>query len=534
MKPIKRLFSIFTIFCMLFALTGCDSNTFGGRDVEISESISLSPASGGTIGIYSYKPDTLCPIFTEVAANQQMLNLVFDGLIEIGDSMEAQPCLAESWYSSNGGREWTISLRQDVLWHDGSGFTADDVVFTINQIRMRGEGPYTENVKNISTVAADGAYTVKITLTKPSSNFINMLYFPIVKSSSSGIDKTTYTPVGTGAFTFHDENEGNLYRLRRNDEWWNGKAYLSEIDVHLLPEKSSETYMFSSGEIDIAGADAAAEYKTSEDGGGETASNVKSLAYDTSDYTFLGINHKNSTLEIETVRQAISYVVPRADIVNEVLDGAGIAANAPINPSWSVCDNDIERYVDYNEQKAEALLTENGWIRSDGVYQKSENGIRYRLEFSLLVNRDNAERTQIAEDIANTLTEFGIKINVIKREYDSYASAVENGNYDLFIGSYRITPDLDLSLILGSGNVFGFEDEEILELLSEIKQAEHSDFKELYGELQNLFNKRMPIVGLYFEKGAVVTGSRVKGKLSPNMYNIYNGIENIYVEETSS
>lgn len=554
---IKYLFLRLMIFSLVVLVCGCSDSADVETRTEESESIELSPTAGGSIGIFSYNPDTLCPIFSNVSANIQMLNLVFDSLIEVGDHMEAQPCLAESWYSSDGGRIWTIYLRRGVHWHDGGDFTADDVIFTINQIQYADSSPFKTCVKNIASVSSDDGYTLKIELVNGSANFINMLYFPILKKSDTGIDKNTYEPIGTGAFSFHDENEGTVYRLRRNDDWWGGKVYLSSIDVHLLPEKNAEKYMFSSGGIDIASSAVALEYKSREnddensdsssdktlgsngksdgkDGksDGKSASDTKILSYETSDYAFLGMNHNNSSLAIQTVRHAISLAIRRAGIVDEVLGGFGVAANAPINPSWSVCDNDVDRFTDYDTQKAAALLAENGWILQSGVYQKTEDGTTYRLEFSLLVNEDNVTRTQIAENIAGMLSEFGIKVNVIKKSYMDYEAAVSSGNYDLFVGGYRITPDLDLSLILGSGNVFNFKDEEISELISEIRTAEQSRQKELYGKLQNLFNEKIPIAGLYFEKGAIVTGERIKGKPAPNMYNIYNGTENVYVETT--
>ncbi len=534
-KPIKYLLILTVIFSLIASVCGCSDSADGEKSTEESESIELSPAAGGSIGIFSYNPDTLCPIFSNVWANIQMLNPVFDSLIEVGDHMDAQPCLAESWYSSDGGKIWTVYLRRGVHWHDGGDFTADDVIFTIDQIRYADSSPFKACVQNIASISSDDGYTLNIELTKGSANFINMLYFPIIKRSDAGIDKSTYKPVGTGAFSFHDENEGTLYRLRRNDDWWGGKVYLSSIDVHLLPEKSAEEYMFSSGGIDIASSAVAQEYKSREDEDGkdsDVSSDVKILSYETSDYTFLGMNHNNRNLAIQTVRRAISLAIGRASIVDEVLGGFGVAANAPINPSWSVCDNDVDRFTDYDTQKAAALLSENGWVLENGVYQKNEDGAVYRLEFSLLVNEDNVTRTQIAENIAGTLSEFGIKLNVIKKSYADYEAAVSGGNYDLFVGGYRITPDLDLSIILGEGNVFNFKDDEISELLSEIRTAEQSQQKALYGKLQNLFNEKIPVAGLYFEKGAIITGERIKGKPAPNMYNIYNGAENIYVETT--
>lgn len=534
-KPIKYLLILTVILSLIASVCGCADSADGEKSTEESESIELSPAAGGSIGIFSYNPDTLCPIFSNVWANIQMLNPVFDSLIEVGDHMDAQPCLAESWYSSDGGKIWTVYLRRGVHWHDGGDFTADDVIFTIDQIRYADSSPFKTCVRNIASISSDDGYTLNIELTKGSANFINMLYFPIIKRSDAGIDKSTYKPVGTGAFSFHDENEGTIYRLRRNDDWWGGKVYLSSIDVHLLPEKSAEEYMFSSGGIDIASSAVAQEYKSREDEDGEdsdVSSDVKILSYETSDYTFLGMNHNNRNLAIQTVRRAISLAIGRASIVDEVLGGFGVAANAPINPSWSVCDNDVDRFTDYDTQKAAALLSENGWVLENGVYQKNEDGAVYRLEFSLLVNEDNVTRTQIAENIAGTLSEFGIKLNVIKKNYEDYEAAVSGGNYDLFVGGYRITPDLDLSIILGEGNVFNFKDDEISELLSEIRTAEQSQQKALYGKLQNLFNEKVPVAGLYFEKGAIITGERIKGKPAPNMYNIYNGAENVYVETT--
>ena len=237
----KRVLCFFAIALSVFMLCCCGNNSEKTNTAQRDQ-------NGGnkTITIYSLKDDTLCPILTDNEANRQMLNIVYEPLVRLKNNMEAEGVLATDWSVSPDGLVWTITLRNGVKWHNGESFSAEDVIYTVNQIKSAQTGAYIYNVSLISDISGAGE-TVSISLAEPSPNFVNLLTFPIIKSEDDEIEKESYTPLGTGPYVFSDKNEGNMYYLLKNEKWWGEEIKLEEICVKLLPDSETVMYSFSGG-----------------------------------------------------------------------------------------------------------------------------------------------------------------------------------------------------------------------------------------------------------------------------------------------
>lgn len=530
----KRILSVFLIILIMLSAAGCNNSdkknaeNAGNDTVQNtadSDAANGAAEEGGEISVFSYKPDTFCPVLSTNKANLQMLGIIYEGLIKLDDELMPQPSLAESWTASENGREWRIVLRSGVKWHSGEEFGPRDVVYTVNQIKRFHEGTYSYNVSHIASVKEDGENAVRVKLNEPCPNFINLLYFPIIRCENTNVNAEEYLPNGTGPYVFEDRNEGNIYYLVRNNSWWGGRAVTDTIRVKLLPDRDTALYAFSSGSIDMTSADNL-EWGKFVDAATSAYTGIKTPVYN-----FLGINHKNALLAMDEVRTAISCVIDRKEVIDESVMGYAEAASAPVRSNWFVSVGQEFNFVQ-NTNAAKKELLDNDWSFSGGKYTKKSGRKNIKLKFDILINEDSTVRDSISQVIKKNLEEFGFEITVTKVPFDEYTRRIQNGKYDTFLGSYALAPDLNFDVMLGDGNVFRFSDDEMKLVLDGTKSAADKDKTvQAYAELINLFNQINPVVGLFFEDSVMIYNKKITGDITPSYFNLYNGIEKLHVKE---
>ena len=514
-KMIKKLFILCMVALTIFSCCSCGRNIskkgFKNDDEDNVESLS----------IFSYKPDTFCPIASNNQANVNMLGLVYDGLISLNDKNVAIPNLAESWKASNDAALWTLTLQDNVSWHDGTFLTSTDVVYTINQIKKLENSVYRYNVSNIEVIEATGEKTIKFKLFKPSSNFISLLYFPIIKAGADDIDLANYKPVGTGPYKFEDRNEGNIYYLVKNEKWWGGEVKTKTIQVKMLPGGDTALYAFGSGSIDLVPAD------NMDWGKFVDPLETSYVQVKTPIYNFLGINHKSSLLSKSEVRKAISLVIDRDEIVDESRVGYGVSVNSPMRPEWFLSENqsaDLKK----DTEAAKKYLEESDWKIKDNSYHKNEDGVELSTKFSILINEENTVKENIARIIQSNLEEFGIKTEIQRVSYEEYTKRISEGNFDTFVGSMIISPDLDFSTFFCDGNIYSFSDEEMNFVMQEMnKKMGEDEIKAAYAEFINLFEQLNPVIGLFFEDSVMLYSKKITSKVEPTYFDIYRGLESL-------
>ncbi len=520
-EVLKRAISLILATLLVFSLCGCGKNQEESNGKGEYEKIKNSDE----ISIFSYKPDTLCPILSKNEANIRMLGVVFDSLISLPNNLYPEPCLAESWSVSEDGRKWTIALRQNATWHDGGAFDAEDVIYTISSIKENPESIYSYNVSNIKSVKSNGGFELEIEVVEPWANFVNLLYFPIIKKTSEKVDPNNFEPVGTGAYKFGDTDEGNVFRLVKNKDWWGEQPETDHITVKLLPDNGTALYAFSSGSIDMVVAD--------DMNWGRFVDPVSSsyTYVPTPIFHFIGINHDNETLNFQEIRKAISLFVDRGKLIEEVMTGYGTATTMPLHPNWFMCEK-MEFNTKQNMNEAKEILEENDWELKSGAYEKVVDDKTLRTEFKILCNKDNERGKNVAKLIVASFEKLGIMVGVEELSFEDYQTRISEGDYDLFIGSYVVPPSAEFSFILGEDNFFRFKNDEMNHVVNKLKtKYSISGIEEGYGEVFEKFEELNPVIGLFFEDQVMVHSNRIKGDIVPSYFDTYRGIERLQKED---
>lgn len=166
-RPAARVGAVLGALSLVLAACSAGESVDVGGGGAGGDSTGGDAPAGTIVAAIGSEPDQLDPNSTTSYASFQVLENVFDTLVQPDENLEMQPALAESWETSEDQLTWTFHMRDGVTWHDGSEFTADDVVYTYNRI-IDEDLSSSWRFSNISEVTAPDADTVVITVSTPS------------------------------------------------------------------------------------------------------------------------------------------------------------------------------------------------------------------------------------------------------------------------------------------------------------------------------------------------------------------------------
>jgi peptide/nickel transport system substrate-binding protein len=452
--------------------------------------------------------------------------VIFTGMITFNENLEPVPDLAKSWSVSKDGKVWTFKLRQDVKWHDGVPFTADDVVFTFNSIL----NPKVNSVRR-SDYIIDGQpivfkaldkYTVQATLPKPFAPFLTHAAMSVIPQhllAGKDINTANFNrkPIGTGPFIFKEWQTGDHVTVVRNDNYYLGKPKLKEILYKIIPDENSALVALEAGEIDEAGIPAK-DYTRM-----KSVKGIKVYESDVLLYTYLGFNLANPKFKDKRVRQALAYATDKDQLVNLILRGLGSPAYAPSAPiSWAYSDQ-VSKYQ-YDPEKAKRLL--------------KEAGVK-ELEFTVLVNQGNKEREKAAVILQQQYQKVGVKVNVRVMEWSAILKVV-NANkdpkdFEAVIMGWSLGLDPDCYSIWHSSqypqgfNFIKYKNAEVDKLIEAGRTTiDKGQRKQVYAKLWKVIADDQPYIFLWYPKAVSGVRDSIGGLAKPGPAGLFLHIEKVY------
>lgn len=474
-----------------------------GYKIESPADTVYNPEGNENLMLYMIRPDTLNPLITQFKANRDLFSLIYEPLVAVKNDFTVDFRLAEKADISEDGKILTVTLKENIKWHDGSKFSAKDVEYTVNTIKNEENCYYRQNTENIESVKASGN-TVKFVLKNADSGFLYLLTFPIIKSYGGD-----FKPVGTGMYKFTDYTSPSEYTLERNEDYIGEDTATEKVTVTLLPDISSAVNGFKMNSVDAAFVrnDDLTKYATSE--------NIKSKSVNTTKYTYLALDCKNTLLNDTELKKAIRRIVATAKITTDLLPKKAVLCKSPIHPDakYALKEEDKET------ESVKETLKNNGYILDeDGYrYKKTDSG-KKRLSFSLLINGDNASKVIVGDYIAAALENAGMKIKLVKATNETYASYAQSGKYDMVLCETEILENYDLTFLIGTGgalNIGGYSSEITDDLLNKIKIASSEEERMKYmKKLQEQFETDLPHIPLYFSLDKLMYNSLRFEKIS--------------------
>lgn len=429
----KRLLAILLCAVLLAGCTGPGGNyvpTGDGLHRDEPTVPTAPPPDQEQELVMVYYPDkTLNPYTSTDFTNRALFPLVYQGLFSVDAQYQVYPILCRRYEMNKDMTVHTFYL-EDATFSDGTALTAADVVASLQAAQAGGaySGRFTQ-VKSIWQ-ADDGG--VVITTTTPYENLPMLLDVPIVKAE----EVSSARPLGTGAYYYEDSIAG--LRLCRRDNWWcygNLPVTASNIPLRQAtsPAQIRDSFQFEDVGLVCAdpGSDTYADFRC----------DFELWDCENGIFVYLGCNMESEVFSNAAVRAALTHAIDRDDLTEHYYGGFARGATLPASPQSPYYHAVLARRYGYEEGALRAAVESAGMTDRD---------------IKLLVNSDDTMRVRAGRAIADMLRKEGLKVTISEVDGKAYRAALKKGDFDLYLGQTKLSPNMDLSAFFGSKGTLNY------------------------------------------------------------------------------
>ena len=400
---------------------------FNGREAASDAANAGTPGAASdtvTVGI------KLAPVNLDIrhqsgsALEQLLIGNVYEGLVSRDSDNKVQPGLAKSWEISADGLTYTFHLNEKMNFSNGDELNADDVAWSINELKAQKYYNY-DQVGNLDKAEAVDANTVRITLSAPDSN---MLWYlsgrpGLVFDKDAQYDAKT-SALGSGPYTVVSFDASDRLVLKANDQYWgtDHKAKTANVVVRFLPDDNAAVNALKGGDVQVLSPITATLAKPFQD----DPEHYTVAANDGSDKFVLAFNVTNPKLADQRVRQAIRYGIDHQQIIAS-RGGVDAALGGPI-PSVDPGYEDLTGLYPHDEAKAKSLMAEAGYSEA--------NPLQLTLTYA------NVYGTELGDQLKSQLKPIGIDLKINYVEFSTWLQDVHtNGDYELSLVDHAESHD---------------------------------------------------------------------------------------------
>ena len=493
----KRLFALFLAVAALW-LTGCADLEHPEDDPFGDLAQYYTPVDNGddatalrSFALPYFTQTTLDPVTCPDGPHRTIGALLYEGLFALDEAFRPQGVLCADYAYDAAACTYTLQLRRDVTFSDGTDLTASDVVATLQ--RARGSARYGPRLAEVSAVSGSG-HTVTVTLKSGNSSFVARLDIPVVKAGT----EDDAVPVGTGRYVWRDGDDGPC--LLANESWWQHKTLpMERIGLRRCKDNDSVAYAFYSREIQLIACDLTGTATANVSGGGDYTDAPTAVMQ------YVGFNTGSGLFADAALRAAMSLGIDRVGCVNAYLLGHGAAAQFPVCPASPLYPTALER--PYSPDEFAAAMDAAGFNR--GAERQA----------TMIVSSENQFRVQAARKIAEELSRYDVKITVSTLPWATFRQALKDGKYDLYYGECLLTADWDLTALLGKGgalNFSGYTDVKgLTPLLQAAATAEAGSRAEAVKALCAYVQTQAPFAPVCFKNVSVLLPSGAVEEIAP-------------------
>ncbi len=453
-----------------------------------------------------------------------MNHLVFESMVELDENQKPSPMLADNW--EHEGNLWKFTLRSGITFHNGAELNAWDVQSSYDQFVAMDDGynPYSARIrmliKNLEaiddrTVAVEGKYAGYITL--------YALTFPVVQSTTIFDDM----PRGTGPFWYVRYDMDSAIRIEANPLWWQQQPALSSVTFRRYAQSGDAIEALQTNQIEMLAT------QNSSAAICRKLSDLTAMDYATTVYELLVPNlGADSVMSNVKVRQAVMYAIDRAMIAsNSYLDMA-IQSEVPIQPGTWLYESQSAQYY-YSPERALQLLYDAGWkdLTGDMVLDKLDGIKLSELTVNIVTYNEDAAsiRENAANQIADYLNAVGVKTTVEVLETKALKDRIKYGQYDLALIGLNFSEVPAMVGLLGTDgnmNFNNYNDSVMNSLLTQTAEAaDETAMKQVYSQLQMKIVENLPVMGLLFRAGTVLSDRSLGGLEGIRVTDTFRGLQ---------
>ncbi|HSW51050.1 MAG TPA: peptide-binding protein [Bryobacteraceae bacterium] len=520
---VARLILVAGVVAAVALSAGCPR-----RAPEVEAPPAGTPIRGDTLVIGGVAPMVLNPILATDVPSGTINDLVFSGLVRANHRLEFEPDLAESWEMSQDGLVWTFHLRDNVAWHDGAPFTAEDVAFTLE--RIRDEATITvrrADYEQVERWEVVDPHTFRVYLKEPFAPALQIFAIGILpKHLLQGVDVNTApfntNPVGTGPFRFREWKPDVHVILDRNEDYFGQVPYLDSIVFRAIPDDAVRMEELAGGGIDYTGI-LPVQY--------ERMKALPHLAVHTFPalrFEYFGWNERLPLFDDDRVRNALGLALDREAMAVAAYEGFAVPATGPFPPvSWAV-DPAVEP-LGYDPERAKQLLAEAGWRDTDGDGWLDRDGKRFEFEF--LGRAGDPSAKMVIELAMEYYRAVGVKLNPLFLEWSDLVSRLDPPRraFEAFFLGFTVGIDPDVHIFYHSTqaeagfNDTNFQDAEADRLIDEGRST--MDFaarKQIYHQLHRRLHETQPVTFMFFSEAILGVDQRFQGVVPSPIGSLWN------------
>lgn len=475
--------------------------------------------------------NSLDPAFAKIRPSIWVCNQLFNGLVQLDDSLAIKPDIAKSWTISEDGKTYTFNLRKDVYFHKTTLFgkdstrtvTAADFEYSLKRLldeKVASPGRWI--LQNVESFTAQNDSTFQIKLSKTFPAFLGLLtmkYASVVPHEA--FDKPGYdfraNPIGTGPFQFKIWEENVKLVLRKNPKYFEKDdkgmqlPYLESVAVTFLPDKQSGFLQFVQGKLDfVSGLDPSYKDEILTPKGElqpKYQKEVKMITgpYLNTEYMGFRLDGADKAVKDKRIRQAMNYGFDRAKMIAFLRNGMGTAAVNGMIPA-GLAGTGAKGY-DFNPELAKRLVAE---------YKKTTGDSNPKIQMST-----SASYLDIAEYLQREWQKIGLNVQVDVNPPSTLTQSISTGKVSFFKASWIADyPDAEnyLSLFYSSNfapngpNYTHFKNAEF-DRLYEAAFNETDDLKrqEFYKKMDVIVMEEAPVIPLFYDKASRFTRGNVTG-----------------------
>lgn len=439
----KRTISILLSLVLLVSLlNGCSAahapeaymptgSLSGGQDQPDGTPESAQEQS---LSLAFYPDQSMNPLESTDFTNRAIMPLIYQSLFVVNRDNEIIPILCHQYTASLDLTSYEFSVDPAATFSDGTPVTAADVAASLQE--SRNHSYYGKRLSYVSEISVTEEGTVRIRLTQPVGNLPVLLDIPIVKADQLDAE----FPLGSGPYVLGGWGK-NRFLTRRSD-WWcsSSDLLITAQEIPLVSAQSPAEIRDSFEFFDVGlvctdpGSDRYAEYRC----------DYELWSCDTGIFVYLGINKDCTVFSKKAIRQALSRGIDRQYLADHYYRGFALASELPASPNSPYYTAPLAKKYAYDL----------------AAFQEGMGDMKGRT-VKLLVNGSDTLRVRVAQEIGRMLNLCGLIVEVSSPESDDFVYTLREGNYDLYLGQVKLSPNMDLSPFFsetGSLNYGGMAD----------------------------------------------------------------------------
>ena len=503
-------------------VSACGGVSSSGSASSSSPGGAPKASRGGTLRLAAVTPaGAINPITVADSGGACMLAMTGEFLI-LDSNLQGRlvPMLATSWAPNHDGSVWTVKLRSGVKFHNGQPFTADDVVYTFQQLANPKDASNAlsalTGVLSPSGVRKVDASTVAFHLEAPNGNFPYILstdnYNAIIVPNGTDFKTWQKTFVGTGAFKLSGYTPNVGASFVANPAYWGGKPYLDGVQYTFYADQAPQITALAAGNVDAIPQIAAF--------GSESIlhnSSVKVIKTTSANHNELSMRCDQAPFTDQRVRQAMALALNRPQMIPALLSGYGTVGNdSPFGPRFASTDTSVPQRAQ-DLAKAKQLLAAAG----------HPNGFTVQLDTC-----QYEELAELAQVIKADAAKVGINLNLNVMTQTAYFGNSTYGNspwldatVSMVYYSDRGSPNVYLEAPLtskGTWNAAHFHNKTYDGLVAQyVAAVDLQTQKQIAGKIEQLLLAETPLIIPYFSNNLTVAASNVYGLDATAEYQIF-------------